>query len=60
MTDDGFEFQVPVSETAGAVMLAEDKALYFMRHIVRHLKMLDRARQSENENELGAVAEATA
>lgn len=36
-TEDGFAFPVPLSETAGATFLAEEKALLYMRHIRRQL-----------------------
>jgi hypothetical protein len=36
-TDDGFAFPVPLSETAGATFLAEDKALLYMRFIRKYL-----------------------
>lgn len=35
--DNGFEFPVPVADAGGATLLAEDKALLFMRWIRRHL-----------------------
>jgi hypothetical protein len=43
-TEDGFEFPVPVSELGTATMLAEDKALLFMRYIRKHVAMLETAR----------------
>src|SRR5262245_11367343 len=43
-TEDGFEFPVPVADVGSATMLAQDKALLFMRYIRKHVAMLDRAR----------------
>jgi len=43
VTESGFEFPVPLSETEGAEFLAEDKALYFSRWIGRHIKDLQEA-----------------
>ncbi len=37
-TEDGFQFPVPLEEVGSATLLAEDKALYFMRWIRRHLE----------------------
>jgi len=42
---DGFEFPIPLSDTAGATFLAEDKGLFFMRWISKHMKMLETAKE---------------
>ena len=39
-TDCGFEFPIPISDTGGAVFLASDKALVFMRWINKHIKFI--------------------
>jgi hypothetical protein len=44
VTDDGFEFPVPVVDTGTATFLAHDKALLFMRYIRKHMQMLEQAR----------------
>ncbi|MCF7826213.1 MAG: hypothetical protein K9M55_05855 [Candidatus Marinimicrobia bacterium] len=47
ITDSGFEFPVPVGdrkEVGNATFLAEDKAIYFMRYIRKHIQFLDDAR----------------
>jgi hypothetical protein len=44
VTDDGFEFPVPVADIGNATFLARDKALLFMRYIRKHMQMLERAR----------------
>jgi len=36
-TEDGFQFPVPLAEVGSATLLAEDKALFFMRWIRKHL-----------------------
>jgi hypothetical protein len=43
-TEDGFDFPVPVADVGNATMLAQDKALLFMRHIRRQIDLLNRAR----------------
>jgi len=40
-TEDGFQFPVPLEEVGSASMLAEDRALFFMRWIRRHLATLE-------------------
>jgi hypothetical protein len=44
VTDDGFEFPVPVVDIGNATFLARDKALLFMRYIRKHMQMLEQAR----------------
>lgn len=49
MAENGFEFPVPVhdrKEVGNATFLAEDKAIYFMRYIRKHIQYLDDARKS--------------
>jgi hypothetical protein len=41
-TECGFEFIVPLSESVGGTFLAEDKAMFFMRYIRRHIKYVAR------------------
>ena len=42
-TEDGFQFPVPLSDVGTATLLAEDKALLFMRWIRRHLETVESA-----------------
>lgn len=44
VTDDGFEFPVPVADIGNATFLARDKALLFMRYMRKHVQTLERAR----------------
>lgn len=44
VTECGFEFPVPVSDTGEATFLAQDRAMLFMRYIRKHLEMLEQAR----------------
>lgn len=44
VTDDDFEFPVPVADIGNATFLARDKALLFMRYIRKHMQMLELAR----------------
>lgn len=38
ITEDGFEFVVPISDTGDGVFLGRDKAIYFMRYIRKQLE----------------------
>ncbi len=40
-TECGFEFIVPLEETKGGTFLAEDKAMFFMRWIRKHMKYIE-------------------
>ncbi|MEW6306097.1 MAG: hypothetical protein AB1705_21725 [Verrucomicrobiota bacterium] len=42
-TDDGFQFPIPLEDVEKATLLAEDKALIFMRWIRRQVKALEEA-----------------
>jgi hypothetical protein len=54
ITEDGFEFPVPLSEIGNATFLAEDKAILFMRYIRKHMEMLEQAKK-EHEASLVTV-----
>ena len=41
VTDSGFEFPVPISDTGDGVFLADDKAILFMRYIRKHLQSIE-------------------
>jgi hypothetical protein len=43
-TEDGFQFPVPLADIGTATLLAEDKALFFMRWIRRHLEVMEPAK----------------
>jgi hypothetical protein len=43
-TECGFEFSVPIAEAGGAVFLATDKALLFMRYIRKEIERIEHAR----------------
>jgi len=45
VTECGFEFPVPTSDTQGAVFNNEDKAIFFMRWIKKHMKMIEEAKE---------------
>ena len=49
ITEDGFEFPVPIKEVGNATFMAEDKAILFMRYIRKHMEMLDQARKEQEE-----------
>jgi hypothetical protein len=44
VVEDGFDFPVPVSDTGNGTFKDEDKGIYFMRYIRRHMEMLKQAR----------------
>jgi hypothetical protein len=49
VTEDGFEFPVPLEEVGNATFLAEDKAILFMRYIRKHMEMLAQAKKEHEE-----------
>ena len=49
VTDDGFEFPVPISDTGTGVFAAEDKAILFMRWIRQQMALLTAARETQFE-----------
>jgi hypothetical protein len=49
VTEDGFEFPVPIDEVGNATFLHEDKAILFMRYIRKHIELLDKARREHEK-----------
>lgn len=49
VTDDGFEFPVPISDTGTGVFTVEDKAVLFMRWIRQQMALLTAARENQFE-----------
>ena len=47
-TECGFAFPVPIDDVGGAVMLAEDKAILFMRYIRKHAALIEGARFAQD------------
>ena len=45
ITEDGFEFPVPLEDIGNATFLAEDKAIFLMRWIRKHLEMIKKSRE---------------
>lgn len=43
ITDDGFEFPVPVADIGNATLWTRDNALLFVRHMLRHLQRIESA-----------------
>ena len=41
-----FEFPVPIDDVGNATFLDEDKAIYFMRYIRRHILTLEEGRSA--------------
>lgn len=48
VTECGFEFPVPISETNEAIFLAQDKAILYMRWINKHLKHIELAKKEQD------------
>lgn len=48
MTECGFEFPVDISDTGDAAFLVEDKAMFFMRWINKHIKDINKAKQEQD------------
>ena len=53
MTDDDFEFPVPITQCGSAIYLHQDKAIYFMRYIRKHLETLEQVQKSQNDDGKG-------
>ena len=49
VTENGFEFPVPIDEVGNATFLHEDKAILFMRYIRKHIELLDKARKEHED-----------
>lgn len=49
----GFEFPVPIDDTGTGVFKAEDRAIFFMRWIRRHLEFVEAGRQQAEGLESG-------
>lgn len=45
ITESGFEFPVPISDTGDAAFNSEDKALLFMRWIKKHIDNINQGKQ---------------
>lgn len=45
VTESGFEFPVPTSDTGDAAFNSEDKALLFMRWIKKHIDNINEGKQ---------------
>jgi len=43
-TECGFVFPVPIDDVGSAVMQGEDKAILFMRHIRKHVALIEGAK----------------
>jgi hypothetical protein len=49
ITEDGFEFPVPISDTGNGSFEAEDKAIRFMRWIRKHLENIEAGKEMQYE-----------
>ena len=45
VTECGFEFSVPVKDVGTATMLAQDKAILFMRYIRKHIDLKNSSKE---------------
>jgi hypothetical protein len=48
ITEDGFEFPVPIQDTGNATFMSEDRAILFMRYIRKHLETIEQAKKEQN------------
>lgn len=48
VSDCGFEFPVPISDTGEASFSNEDKALFFMRWIRKHIENINEGKQIQS------------
>jgi len=48
-TDCGFEFPVPINDIGNAIFLRDDKAIFFMRYIRKHMVYIEKARKEFDE-----------
>jgi len=53
-TECGFVFPVPIEDIGNAVMLAEDKAILFMRYIRKHAALIEGARSVQQLQQAAA------
>lgn len=54
VTEDGFEFPVPISDTGDGTFKNEDKAMLFMRWIRAHLALIAQEREAMESQGQGA------
>ena len=47
VTEDGFEFPVPVSDTGDGVFHHQEKAMLLMRYIRKHIALLEESKQDQ-------------
>jgi len=47
VTENGFEFPVPVEDTGDAEFLSMDKGMLYMRWIRKHLDVVEKAKQEQ-------------
>jgi hypothetical protein len=47
-TECGFDFPIPLEDTGDANFLKEDKALFFMRWIKKHIDYINQAKKEAN------------
>lgn len=47
-TECGFEFPIPLTDTGDAAFLAQDKAIFFMRWIKKHITTIEQAKIEQN------------
>jgi hypothetical protein len=48
-TQTGFEFPVPIAEAGTATLLAQDRAILFMRYIRKHVEYLTRSLEAHGQ-----------
>ena len=48
ITEDGFEFPVPIQDVGSATFMAEDKAIFLMRYIRKHMETIEQAKKEQS------------
>jgi hypothetical protein len=54
-TECGFEFPVPLADIGKATLLAEDKALLFLRYIRKHVETINKEPKTVELNNFSSV-----
>ena len=54
-TECGFEFPVPLADVGKATLLAEDKALLFLRYIHKHMETINNPPKTVDLNNFSSV-----
>ena len=48
-TDNGYQFPVPISDAGSATLNKQEKAIFLMRYIRKHMENTEKAKKAQNE-----------